>query len=340
MNFIKTRKNIFGFIIALAVYAVLPVFIKSPYTIDLLIVIVINAILAMCFVMMLRAGLMNLGLAAFWGIGAYLSAILVMNLHMSFWLALPVSGLLTALIALCIGSLIIKNGGFPFILLSAVLGMLFSVVVGNISYVGGYYGIPDIPVPDPISIPFLPNIEFNSKFPFFYLSILLLVIVILIIKAFYSAWTGRAWNAIGLNPRLAGSIGVDVFKYRLLSFVIASAIAGLAGAFYAHYARYILPANYGMWVNINIQIYAILGGIGYPVAGPFVGSILMTYFPELFRGASEVSQIFTGILLVLLILFMPTGLLGLWEKRSIYFNYILRFIRNIRSPSEEKKFSG
>jgi branched-chain amino acid transport system permease protein len=329
MNFIKTHKTIFGFIITLAIYALLPVFIKSPYTIDLLIVIVINSILAMCFVMMLRTGLMNLGLAAFWGMGAYLSAILVMNFHMSFWLALPVSSILTAFMALCIGSLIIKNGGFPFILLSAVLGMLFSVLVGNISYIGGYYGISDIPVPEPISIPLFPTIEFNSKFPFFFISLFILAIVILIIKAFYSAWTGRAWNAIGLNPRLAESIGVDVFKYRLLSFVIASAIAGLIGAFYAHYARYIIPTNYGMWVNINIQIYAILGGIGYPVAGPFVGSILMTFFPELFRGAGEVSQIFTGILLVLLILFMPTGLLGLWENRSNYFNYILRFIRNI-----------
>ena len=90
MIFLRTHKTIFGLIIALVIYAILPVFIKSPYTIDLLIVIVTNAVLAMCFVMMLRTGLMNLGLAAFWGMGAYLSAILVMNFHMYLKTSTPI----------------------------------------------------------------------------------------------------------------------------------------------------------------------------------------------------------------------------------------------------------
>jgi branched-chain amino acid transport system permease protein len=309
--------KLIGLIVLIVIIALLPLFVHSPYYLDLLIMIIVNAILAMTFIMLLRTGLISLGIAAFWGMGAYLSTVLVMKLNLSFWFGLPASALITGFIALCLGYPLIKNAGFSFVILTAVIGMIFVVAIGNIPQLGGYTGIPNIPPPDPIRIPFLPPIEFASKIPFFYLALFLFVVAILITSAFYSAWTGRAWTAIGLNPRLAGSLGINVFRYRLLAFVLASALAGLIGSFYAHYQGFVIPSTYGLFATIYIHIYAILGGIGYVIAGPVLGSALMTFFPELIRMTKEVAPIFTGALLVLLVLFLPRGLLRLLDRRTV-----------------------
>ena len=303
----------------------IPLVVRSPYYLDLFIVILINAALAMTFVMMLRTGLISLGIAAFYGIGAYASAELVMKLHISFWLSLPISAIIAALFGLILGFPLIKNAGFTFVILTTVIGMLFVVAIGNIPALGGYNGIPSIPPPNPVKFPFLPVIDFSSRIQFFYLALLLFIVVILIINAFYSAWTGRAWTAIGLNPRLAQSLGIDVFRYRLLAFVVACGIAGLLGSFYAHYRAFIIPTAYTMFTTIYIQVYAILGGIEFATLGPIIGSVLMTFFPELVRMTKELEPFFNGALLILLIIFLPKGLLSLFKYRPS----LVRWCKNI-----------
>jgi branched-chain amino acid transport system permease protein len=314
---IKRHLRLMGIIVLILIIALLPLFVHSPYYLDLLIMVIVNAILAMTFIILLRTGLISLGIAAFWGIGAYSSTILVTKLNLFFWLSLPASALITGFIALCLGYPLIKNAGFSFVILTAVIGMIFVVAVGNIPQLGGYTGIANIPPPDPIRIPFLPPIEFVSKKPFFYLALFLFVVAILISSAFYEAWTGRAWIAIGLNPRLAESLGINVFGFRLLAFVVASVIAGLTGSFYAHYQGFVKPITYNLFATIYIHVYAILGGIGYAIMGPVLGSMVMTFFPELIRITREVAPIFTGALLVLLIMFLPKGLLSLLKWRTV-----------------------
>jgi branched-chain amino acid transport system permease protein len=331
---ITTRHiKLIGSIVVVILFALIPLFIHSPYYLDLPITVIVNAILAMTFIMMLRTGLISLGIVAFWGVGAYASAILVMKLGLSFWLSLPASALITGVIALGIGALLIGSGsgGLAFVMLSSVIGMLFTVVIGNIAYLGGYSGIPNIPPPNPIRIPFLPPIEFVSKVQYFYLALVLLVVVILISKAFYWAWTGRAWTAVGLSPRLAESIGINVFRYKLLAFVVASSIAGLMGSFYAHYQGFILPDSFGMWQNIYVQLYAILGGMGYAILGPLLGSAVMTFLPEFMRIANVIAPIITGAILILLILFLPQGLLGLLEWRTVAVERAVKIGKTIES---------
>jgi branched-chain amino acid transport system permease protein len=318
---------------AIVLAAFLPTFFPSPFYLSLFIVVIVNAVLAMTFIMMLRTGLISLGITAFWGIGAYTSAILVMKLHLSFWLSLPASAIITGIVALGFGYILIGSGssGLTFVILSSVLGMLFSVVVGSIDAVGGYDGIQNIPPPNPIHIPFLPPIVFDSKVQLFYLALVLLIIIVLIIKAFYAAWTGRAWIAIGLSPRLAESIGVNIFKYKMLSFVLSSAIAGLIGSFYAHYSGFLIPNNFGIWQNITLQINAILGGTGYVILGPLLGSTVMTLLPESMRFASVLAPIVTGAILILLMLFLPGGLLGLLKWRTAVIEKITKVGRRIGS---------
>jgi len=298
------------------VLSLVPMAVRSPYYIGLFILTGVNAILAMTFILMLKTGLISLAIAAFFGMGAYGSTLLVTKFGLSFWLALPLSAVVVGFIAFGIGYLFVRNAGFSFLILTAVMGMLFPVVMGNIPWVGGYHGIYLIPPPDTIKIPFLASIEFVSKTSYYYLMLLLLLIVILVFSAFYATWAGRAWTAIGLNPRLAESRGINIFKYRLLAFVIASVADAVAGSFYASYITSILPVSFTVFKTIYVHIYAILGGVEFAILGPLVGSAIMTFVPELLRIARELEPIITGALLILLMVFLPNGLMGLLTSKG------------------------
>jgi len=313
-NLLLGHRRLIGFIVLAVFFALVPLWVDSPYYIDLLIVLMINAVLAMTFVMLLRTGLISLCVAAFWGIGAYSSAVLSLKAGLSFWACLPLSTIITAVAALIIGYVIIRNAGFTFVIMTTVLAMLFVTVVGNIQWLGAYNGISNIPAPDPIDLGALGSIVFDSKVDFFYLGLILFVIVILVINAFYASWAGRAWNAIGLNPRLAQSMGVNVFRYRLMSFVVGCAIAGLMGSFYAHYQTFIIPTAFNLFPKtIYIQVFAVLGGVGYATLGPIVGAGLLSLFNELFSGFEEYSIIIVGVLVLVVVVFLPRGLLSLGE---------------------------
>ena len=119
----------------------------------------------------------------------------------------------------------------------------------------GMARIMHIPPPNTIHLGALGSIVFDEKVDFFYLALFLFVIIALVINAFYSSWAGRAWKAIGLNPRLAQSMGVNVFRYRLLAFVVACAIAGLVGSFYAHYQTFIIPTAFNLFPKSPLWEY-------------------------------------------------------------------------------------
>jgi branched-chain amino acid transport system permease protein len=308
--------KLIGFSALLILLAIVPLIVKSPYHLHLLIMAGMNIVLAMTFVMMLRTGLISLAIAAFWGVGAYASTLLVKRVGFCFWLALPASAIIVGIIALAVGYLIVRNAGFGFLMLTAVIGMLVVTVFGNIRWLGGYQGIDVIPPPDPVSIPLLGTIIFDSKPPFYYLMLLLLLFTILAFSAMYASWTGRAWIAIDLKPHLAEVVGVNVFRYRLLSFVIASMVAGYMGSFYAHYIGAVIPNAFDIFTTIYIHIYAILGGLQFPILGPAVGAVIMTLVPEFLSITQEMEPIITGLLIIFLILFLPNGLISLLGLRK------------------------
>jgi branched-chain amino acid transport system permease protein len=316
-HLLQRRLSLLGTVVALVAACFIPVLVTSPYYLDLVIITLVNAVLAVAFLLMLRPGLINLGLIAFWGIGAYTSAILTTKFHWSFWAALPTSMIVTGLLALVIGFLLIErgSGGFSFVTLSAVIGMVFPAAVGALNYLGAYNGIREIPKPDAIHLPGLRVIDFSTKADWFYLALFLFIIVLVAVKAFNASSVGRAWTSVGMNPRLAESMGVDLFRYKLFSLVLGSMILGLFGSFYAHYMTHILPNSFGMWGNISVQVFAVLGGIGYPILGPLLGAAVMTLVPEYLRVTSSVAPIIEGAILILLILFLPRGLLGILDYR-------------------------
>jgi branched-chain amino acid transport system permease protein len=320
------------FILAL-ILILMPIVVHSPYYIHLLIMAGINSVLAMTFILLLRTGLINVAIAAFWGIGAYASALLVVRLGLPFWLAMPASTMITGIIGFLVGQVMVRRGGIGFVIQTLVFAFIMALVFGTFDVFGGYTGIYNIPRPDPVPLPFLAPIEFTSKTPYYYLMLFLVLVVVLVFLAFYRAWTGRAWRAIGLSPHLAESLGVNLFRYRLLAFVIASAAAGLMGSFYAHYYESIVPSTFGPFKALYAQVYAILGGVGFTILGPIIGALIMTIVPEVLRIAKEVEPILTGLLVILLVMFLPDGLLGLlrWRRPPPPAESIARVARWIRA---------
>jgi branched-chain amino acid transport system permease protein len=323
--------NISGLIALLLFLILLPLFDQSPYHLDLLITMIMNGLLATTFIILLRTGSISLAIAAFWGIGAYTSAVLSTKLHLAVWLCLPATALLTGLLAFILGFALIKNSGFSFVMMTAVIGTLFTILIGNISFLGGYNGISNIPPPEAIRLPILPPIDFSEKEHWYYLILILFIIIVLIVSAFNKAWTGRAWTAIGMNRLLAGALGINTFRYKMSAFVLTSAIIGLLGSFHAHYMTFIIPNSYGIWQVIYIQMYAILGGAGYAIAGPLIGSAIITLFPEFVRQLQNMGQMMVGLLLIIVIVVLPDGLLSLPKRFSgvrIRFFKIVRIIKS------------
>jgi branched-chain amino acid transport system permease protein len=304
----------------------MPLIVRNPYFIHLLIMAALNGVLAMTFVFLLRTGLISIAIAAFWGIGAYASAVLAVRLHVPFWAALPLSTIITGVTAFVVGYVLVRRAGFSFVIQTLVFSFVIVLVFGNLELFGKYAGIFNIPHPESIPVPFVGSIEFVSKTSYYYLMLFLVLIVTLAFRAFYAAWSGRACRAIDLSPRLAESLGVNLFRYRLLAFVVASSAAGLMGSFFAHYYGSLAPSTFDAVKTINIQVYAILGGIGSAILGPLVGSFLMTIVPEVLRVTKEVEPIFTGLLVILLAMFLPGGLLGLFQS--------LRRNRSLPPPSK------
>lgn len=313
---VKAWKTIAGILLLLFALT-LPYLNRSPYYIDLWIMTMVRAVLGMVFILMLRNGLINMGIVAFWGLGAYASVTFTMKLGLSFWVSIPLSILFVGVIALILGRLMLGggSGGFSFVTLSMVIGMLFSVVAGNIKALGGYSGVSKIPRPNGFSIGSL-TIDFSTKTQFYYLALVFLLIIILVLKAFYSSWAGRAWDCIGLNYELARSVGIDTYRYRMMAFVLGSMLCGLDGVFFAHYSGFVTPDGFSMWMNMYVQIYAILGGMAFPIAGPLVGAFIMTVLPEMLRITTTTASLLTGLLLIILILVLPQGVLSLFFGRD------------------------
>ena len=287
----------------------LPLIIKSPYQMHLIIMLCINIVLGLSFAMLFSTGLITIGAAAFWAIGAYGSALLVMNLGLSFWLALPLASIITGIIALVLGSIIVRAPGVAFVVQTMVINMIVGQALGQIEFLGGWGGILGIPRPNPIG-----SIKFVSKTHYYYLILFLLLLTVAVSYALYSSRTGRAWRSIRLNPRLAQTLGINLFRYRLLAFIIASMSAGLVGSFYAHYFGTIEPGTFSVFKSIYIQIYSILGGLNFYLIGPIIGALIMTLVPEFLRVGKEIEPILTGGILIMLVIFLPGGILSLPER--------------------------
>lgn len=296
----------------------LPVVMEDPYLLHIFINIFIWSILTLGIRIIIVAGHLNAAQASFMGMGAYMSALMAMKLGWSFWLCMPLSGLITALLALCIGFPTLRIKGAYFVMVTfAVTEVFRHIWMMWKDLFGGPQGLLGIPRPDPIHIAGL-TIAFTTKVPFYYLALVLLLITVLVTRRVDMSRFGMTLRAIPQADILAESVGVNVMKYKVMAFVIGSFFAGIAGSFWAHYFTYASPWDFTWMNSLYMLMYAVIGGTG-SVLGPIVGCFVLLGLDEFLRPFKEYVPIFLGAILIVVLLFLPGGLITIPERVQTLF---------------------
>lgn len=248
------------------------------------------------------AGQISLGHAAFFGIGAYASAILTTKAGLSFWTALPLVILVSGVIGLLLGlpSLRVKD---DFLAITTIgINFIVEAIFLYIPFFGGALGIGGIPRI------FLFGMKMRGG-GFFTLCLVFLALVLLVCWWFTRSWGGLACFAVREEEEAASSMGISPVRFKLLAFVVGTAMAGVGGALYAHYMRFISATDFSFPLSITFLGMIVLGGMG-TIWGPILGALLLGVLPELFRPLVNYRILFYTVILLLMIRFQPGGLLG------------------------------
>lgn len=296
----------------------IPALTSEPFLLHVFCLIGINVVFACSLRAILNIGELNLAQAAFLGIGAYASALLVMRLHLSFWAAMPLAMLITALISLPIGMLTLRFKGAYFLLFTFLFAEMIRVLLSNfwIGIFGGIPGLTNIPRPH-IDFFGLCIVDFNSKVHFYYLILVLALVTVLVMRRIDKSRMGLVLDAIRQSDVLAESVGINCIKFKILGCAIGCLFAGLAGSLYAHFVGVITPPDFAIHAVLTPIAYVVVGGVG-SVFGPVIGtSFLMLVSQLLLRQFGLYELLIYGVIIVLIIRFMPGGLVSLPREVSI-----------------------
>lgn len=311
MNSNHTLRKILGWGILLLLLTLIPLAGQDPYLLHILILVGINIMLASSLRLIALAGQISLAHGGMMGVGAYTSVLLVMKLGFSYWLALPLAGVASALLALLVGYPFVKLKGIYFSMVTIFLAEMIILTTEQWrGLTGGTSGIINIPRPGPLVIPGLLHLDFSSKLSFYFLLLLLIFLSLLILYALEHSRIGLTWQTIQQSHFLAESVGIHTIRYQVLAFAIGGFFAGIVGSFYGHYMSIISPRSFGFFFAINVLVYMVVGGTGR-FSGPIFGASLLTSLPEVFRPLKEYQPfIFAGVMMFV-IFFLPEGLVGL-----------------------------
>lgn len=317
----------------LALLVTLPAWMGDPYYLHVLIVTGIFVIAAMSLNLLLGyTGQLSLGHVAFFGIGAYTSALLSLGFDLDVgggrtllvgphpvWLAMLAGVAVAGLFGWVIGRLSFKVRGAYFVIVTISFAEVVRLVALNwIDLTQGPMALNAIP-PLSVSIPGLWELTFYKKVPNYYVVLAVAAFSYLIIRRLVRSRAGRAMVALKENEPLAASVGIDVTHYLVVAAVVSAAMAGAAGVLYAHYVRIIDPDVFLFIYTVTMVIMVITGGKG-TLAGPVVGGLVFGIVPEVLRelAAPEVQWIVYGALMILIVFFLPRGIVpavtGLWAR--------------------------
>jgi branched-chain amino acid transport system permease protein len=300
----SARKILVSLILAAALL-VLPHVVKDDYTMHLIIMTAMFMMLA-CSVDIIYgyAGQLNLGQAAFAAIGAYITAIVMIRWGISYWLAMPLSGLGAALIGLLLSIPTLRLRG----LYLGIATMGFSeivrlVLVLWVDVTRGPMGLPGIPAPT------IGRFAFETKISFYYMILAYLVLTVFAIQRVVRSRMGKALMAIRDDEIAARAMGVDSAHFKMVAFTLGSFFAGVAGSFYAVYISFISPDAFKMMDSYMIFAMPALGGMG-TLAGPLIGALVLYVLPEITRVFADYRMLWVGALLVITMATQPRGILG------------------------------
>lgn len=300
--------NGWGWWLALIVGVALPFVISDTYYQHILILCCLYIVLALSLNLLVGfAGQTSFAHAAFFGIGAYTSAILATRLGVSFWLAFPAAGIMTALVSLLIALPSLRLHG-PYLAIATIGFQEIVVVVFSqwMSVTRGPMGITNIPKPQigPFVIRSLPH--------WYWLAFALVVLTVIVMLRVSHSRLGLELIALREEETAARSVGVNTFKIKIIAFVGSSFLAGLAGSIYAHYINSVDPYSFVISLSATALVMVLAGGAG-SIVGSILGATVLTLLPEFLREFTNAGSrmVLFGAALIAIILFMPEGFAGL-----------------------------
>jgi branched-chain amino acid transport system permease protein len=314
MNQAKTNRNqmVWGFL-AVSVLIILPFILitlgkKGEYWIWVTTEMVIMALFAVSLNLILGfGGMVSFGHSAFYGTGAYTMALLIKKAGAPFFISLAAAPIVAAAIAAIIGWFCVRRIGLYFAILTLAFSqLLYMVAFQWYTFTGGDDGIHGISRP-----------EFLGPVAYYLFCLAILILSLLVMRMIINSSYGLAIRTIRENPERAKFIGINVQRYQLLNFILAGAFAGIAGALITELNRF-AQTEFLHWSKSAEPIFASLVGGMYSLIGPVIGSTILMFLKivlqQVHQSLVEIWALFLGLILLLVVLFTPEGILGLYHK--------------------------
>jgi branched-chain amino acid transport system permease protein len=301
-------KNIFiifviAAVIGIAMVSCIYLGIIDEYTAQVLTLGGINVILALSLNLISGfTGQLALGHAGFMAIGAYTTAVLVMQLQVPLFLAILAGGFVTSLFGLAIGFPTLKLRGDYLAIVTLGFGEIIGTIMVNLEKItGGAAGLKGIPS-------FTTDILLRPSLSFLWVYVFMVVTIVVVSNLIKSS-PGRAILSVREDEIAANAMGVNVFYYKIFAFTLSAFIAGVAGGLYAPFFRYLNPTMFNFLKSIDFLIIVVLGGMG-SITGTIVAGFVLTYLQEFLRIVSNYRMVLYPILLIFMMIHKPSGLMG------------------------------
>lgn len=304
----------------LAIVAILPFTISSQYIFTILILIGIYCIITIGLSLLIGyAGQISLGHAGFFGMGAYISGVLTVQFGVSAWIAMLLGMMVTFAVAYLIAIPVLKLKG-PFLALAtmSINIIVYILLLGLNDYTGGASGLGGIPSLSVFGF------SLSNQVIYYYFIWLVVAGIILFSMNIVQSHIGRLLRSIHDSEMATQTLGANVSKYKVMIFALSAMFASLAGSLYAHYISFIAPPTFYISFSILLLIMVMVGGV-HSIWGAIIGTTVMMFLNELIRYvghtylniSGEVEIVVYGAIIVLVMLFMPKGLMGLFSTFSL-----------------------
>lgn len=299
------RDRLIFAIFSLAILS-LPFLIGESYLFHTFIFVGINTMLAVALNLLLGyAGQISLGHGALFGLGAYLSAILTTKYGLDPWLVMVVVALIVSCLSFVIGVPILKLKGHYLAMATLGLGLIIYILFNEtVEWTGGPSGLPGIPNLC------VGQLVFDGDRANFYLVWGFTLMIMLLSLHLFHSRVGRALRALSDSEVAARIMGIDAWMLKVKIFAVSAFISSLAGSLYAHIMTFIAPATFGFNCSLELLTMVVVGGLG-SIYGSFIGAATITILPEMLRVFQDLDIVIYGLLLILMMMFMPGGIVGL-----------------------------
>ncbi|BDG58984.1 branched-chain amino acid ABC transporter permease [Caldinitratiruptor microaerophilus] len=306
----RYRRHV-GLLLLLAAALVLPYAVTNRYYLQVIRMALIWAIATQGLNVILGyAGQLSLAQGGLFGIGAYTVGLLTTKAGLSFWVALPAAALLTGVVGYAVGLVSLRTRGHTFAIFTLCVGVIIGLVIEEWdSLTEGVRGLIGIPLPSPIPLPVVGPITFRSPRAQYYLVLLFFLLTQMVTYRLVHSLVGRTFQAIRSGEVLAESLGIRVMAEKRLAFVISAVLTGIAGGLYAAQIRFIGPEVSHFGVTFNLLLFLLVGGQG-TVAGPLVGTLVVSLLTESLQLLQEYRMLIFGPILILIVMYFPKGLAG------------------------------